>query len=78
VEGVPFPGTGPLHLFFSSSYHARTTNFLVFVPGLSKKKKAFDIVSFTTINLVFAKFNWLERFRLLLSTVYCNIKSEPR
>jgi hypothetical protein len=34
------------------------------------QEKAFDMVSFTTINTVFAKLNWLERFRAMLSTTY--------
>jgi hypothetical protein len=33
-------------------------------------QEAFDMVSFTTINEIFAKFKWLERFRSLLHTVY--------
>jgi hypothetical protein len=38
------------------------------------QEKAFDMVSFTTINTVFTKLNWLERFRALLSTVYYSNK----
>jgi hypothetical protein len=38
------------------------------------QEKAFDMVSFTTINTVFTKLNWPERFRALLSTVYCSNK----
>jgi hypothetical protein len=38
------------------------------------QEKAFDMVSFTTINMVFTKLNWPERFRALLSTVYCSNK----
>jgi hypothetical protein len=34
------------------------------------QEKAFDMVSFTTINTVFAKLNWPERFRAMLSTTY--------
>jgi hypothetical protein len=34
------------------------------------QEKAFDMVSFTTINEIFAKFKWPERFRSLLHTVY--------
>jgi hypothetical protein len=42
------------------------------------QEKAFDMVSFTTINTVFTKLNWLERFKALLSTVYCNNKIRAR
>jgi hypothetical protein len=38
------------------------------------QEKAFDMVSFTTINPVFTKLNWLERFRALLGTMYFNNK----
>jgi hypothetical protein len=38
------------------------------------QEKAFDMISFTTINTVFTKLNWLERFKALLSTVYCSNK----
>ena len=34
------------------------------------QEKAFDMVSFTTINTTFAKLNWTARFRSLLATVY--------
>jgi len=34
------------------------------------QEKAFDMVSFTTINTIFAKLNWPARFRSLLATVY--------
>jgi hypothetical protein len=34
------------------------------------QEKAFDMVSFTTINTIFTKLNWLERFESLLATVY--------
>jgi hypothetical protein len=34
------------------------------------QEKAFDIVSFTTINTIFTKLNWPERFKSLLATVY--------
>jgi hypothetical protein len=34
------------------------------------QEKVFDMVSFTTINMVFAKLNWLERFRAMLGTTY--------
>jgi hypothetical protein len=33
--------------------------------------KAFDIVSFTTINTIFKSLKWPERFRSLLNTLYC-------
>jgi hypothetical protein len=35
------------------------------------QEKAFDMVSFTTINLVFTKLNWPDRFRAVLQTTYC-------
>jgi hypothetical protein len=38
------------------------------------QEKAFDMVSFTTINTVFTKLNWTEMFRALLSTVYYSNK----
>ena len=34
------------------------------------QEKAFDMVSFTTINTIFEKLNWPKRFRTLISTVY--------
>jgi hypothetical protein len=34
------------------------------------QEKVFDMVSFTTINTVFAKLNWPERFRAMLSRTY--------
>jgi hypothetical protein len=34
------------------------------------QEKVFDMVSFTTINTIFTKLNWLERFKSLLATVY--------
>jgi hypothetical protein len=34
------------------------------------QEKAFDMVSFTTINTIFTKLNWPERFKSLLATVY--------
>jgi hypothetical protein len=34
------------------------------------QEKAFDMVSFTTINMVFAKLNRPERFRAMLGTTY--------
>jgi hypothetical protein len=36
------------------------------------QEKAFDMVSFTTINAIFVKLNWPERFRAILSTTYRN------
>jgi hypothetical protein len=36
------------------------------------QEKAFDMVSFTTINAIFAKLNWPKRFRAVLSTTYHN------
>jgi hypothetical protein len=36
------------------------------------QKKVFDMVSFTTINAIFTKLNWPERFRVVLSTTYQN------
>jgi hypothetical protein len=35
------------------------------------QKKAFDMVSFTTINSVFTKLNWPDRFHAILQTTYC-------
>jgi hypothetical protein len=34
------------------------------------QEKAFDMVNFTTINAIFAKINWPERFRAVLSMTY--------
>jgi hypothetical protein len=34
------------------------------------QEKAFDMVSFTTINTIFTKLSWPERFKSLLATVY--------
>jgi hypothetical protein len=34
------------------------------------QEKTFDMVSFTTINTIFTKLNWPERFKSLLATVY--------
>jgi hypothetical protein len=36
------------------------------------QEKVFDIVSFTTINAIFTKLNWPERFRAVLSMTYQN------
>jgi hypothetical protein len=41
------------------------------------QEKAFDMVSFTTINAIFTKLNWPERFKSLLATVYKETISEP-
>jgi hypothetical protein len=35
------------------------------------QEKAFDMVSFTTINIVFTKPNWPDRFCMVLQTTYC-------
>jgi hypothetical protein len=35
------------------------------------QEKAFDMVSFTTINSVFTKLNWPDRFCAVLQTTYC-------
>jgi hypothetical protein len=35
------------------------------------QEKAFNMVSFTTINSVFTKLNWPDRFRAILQTTYC-------
>ena len=42
------------------------------------QEKAFDMVSFTTINTIFAKANWPDRFKDLLSTVYCKNRIRAR
>jgi hypothetical protein len=34
------------------------------------QEKAFDMVSFTTINTVFTKLNWPDRFHVVLQTTY--------
>jgi hypothetical protein len=34
------------------------------------QEKVFDMVSFTTINTVFTKLNWLDRFHAVLQTIY--------
>jgi hypothetical protein len=34
------------------------------------QEKAFDMVNFTTINTVFTKLNWPDRFRAVLQTTY--------
>jgi hypothetical protein len=36
------------------------------------QEKAFNMVSFTTINAIFAKLNWPKKFRAVLSTTYWN------
>jgi hypothetical protein len=42
------------------------------------QEKAFDMVSFTTINTIFTKLSWPERFKSLLATVYKeNRRSTP-
>jgi hypothetical protein len=38
------------------------------------QEKAFDMVSFTTINTVFAKLKWLKRLRAVLNTTYRNTR----
>jgi hypothetical protein len=35
------------------------------------QEKAFDMVSFTTINSIFTKLNWPDRFCAVLQTTYC-------
>jgi hypothetical protein len=35
------------------------------------QEKAFDMVSFTTINSIFTKLNWMDRFHAVLQTTYC-------
>jgi hypothetical protein len=35
------------------------------------QEKAFNMVSFTTINSVFTQLNWLDRFCAVLQTIYC-------
>jgi hypothetical protein len=42
------------------------------------QEKAFDMVSFTTINLVFAKLNWPDRFCAVLQTTYCKNRIQAR
>jgi hypothetical protein len=42
------------------------------------QKKAFDMVSFTTINTIFTKLNWPERFKSLLATLYKENPIRPK
>jgi hypothetical protein len=42
------------------------------------QEKAFDMVSFTTINSVFSKLNWPDRFHAVLQTTYCKNHIQAR
>jgi hypothetical protein len=42
------------------------------------QKKAFNMVSFTTINSVFTKLNWPDRFHTVLLTTYCKNRIQAR
>ena len=42
------------------------------------QEKAFDMVSFTSINTIFAQLNWPVRFQALLATVYAKNKIKAR
>jgi hypothetical protein len=42
------------------------------------QEKAFDMVSFITINSVFTKLNWPDRFRAVLQITYCKNRIQAR
>jgi hypothetical protein len=42
------------------------------------QKKAFDMVSFTTINFVFTKLNWPDKFYAVLQIIYCKNRIRAR